>query len=73
MLPALSSKRMIAHRRNKRNRRYNKQRIKMIYAMSRREGENQDRVSVYVDGSHKEQGHHKEVSDLLPQKYTLFI
>ena len=45
----------------------------MIYAMSRREGENQDRVSVYVDGSHKEQGHHKEVSDLLPQKYTLFI
>ena len=28
----------------------------------------QDLVSVYVDGSHKYQRHHKEVSALLPQK-----
>ena len=34
--------------------------------MSRREGENQDLVSVSVDVSHEDQVNQKEVSSLLP-------
>ena len=36
--------------------------------MSLRDGENQDLVGVFVDGSQEVQGQHKEVSALLPQK-----
>ena len=59
--------------RKRRNISYNEKKRKMIYVMIRREGENQDLVSVSVDGPHKEQGQHKEVSALLPQKSTLLI
>ena len=38
--------------------------------MSLRDGENQDLVGVFVDGSQEVQGQHKEVSALLPQKST---
>ena len=38
-----------------------KQRASMIII----EGENQDLISVSVDGSHEKQGQHKEVSSLL--------
>ena len=41
---------------------------KRRYEISISEGDNQDLVSVYVDGSHEDQVYHKEVSTLLPQK-----
>ena len=50
MVPSVSSKSMSEHMSNKRR-----------YVISIREGENQDLVSVYVDGSHESQRHHKEV------------
>ena len=41
--------------------------------MSKREGENQELVSVYVDGSLEYHGQYKEVSALLPPEFSLFI
>ena len=38
--------------------------------MSRREEKHQDLVSIYVDGSNEEQGHHKQVSAFLLQNIT---
>ena len=56
MFPPHYSKRMIEHRRKISNRRTNKQKKKIIDAVSRREGENKYLFSVPVDGSHEDKG-----------------
>ena len=46
----------------------NKAKNKQRPSISRTHGENHDLVSVYIDGSHEDQGNNKAIRFLLPQK-----
>ena len=70
VFPPYYSKISSGHRKKSRNRISNEQEKKIVDVVTIREVENQELLSVSVDGSHEEQVYHKNVSALLPQNIS---